>query len=1034
MTNLLLLAQRCISRMENEAYERRGLQFRSSLEGLYTLTDQLLHSKDKSYDEYRSQISTIVETSGALDINDCMLAALGNSGLHSMYKSLAGEYPLLLPLLVQHVKPFRMRYIPYGRHEVSCSDLPLDKMKCIRDADIIGRGETFDCIDLSRSEKEFLLRVDGIDILLKDHGNARWIVISGRVCNLCPDSLHSPWIKERKSSVFKRIIASKRGISKENVERALSLLSLKDYFVFSDVELASRYVHDLRKVQEAIRKPIGHLANEFLTLDKYQQRRQLLNLLLRNDKCEYYYTAYLLYDLLSIENNVQGDTAQQVMLLGSLPWKARLYFKDAMVSTVEYTESLSLGEEANIPLAQQVCLLKASDRIKSKAMNKLREVKAKSEDSGAKARQYLEGLLKIPFGSYRCEEVLTACSRSEVHIADVSTILEGAEYSGPCLELNKGLHGSRQAIECIETSIVPHLTRTRDDCIHSWFCKRPRRCVVERAKSINNLITDTTLKIRTSGSIDQMYQDILRNLSSDDRATLAALQMAGCKLHSNSNIVTQIQNKATDISSCVSEISNYMTKIGATLDVAVHGHTNAKRQVQRIIGQWMTGEPGGYCFGFEGPPGVGKTSLAKKGIAQCLLNNSGEARPFSFIAVGGASNASTLDGHNYTYVGSTWGRVVDTVMEAECLNPIIFIDELDKISNTEHGKEIIGILTHLVDPSQNDCFQDKYFAGIDIDLSKALIVFSYNDASLIDRILLDRIHRVKFDALTLEEKLVICKEYLVPEIVKKMGLPMEAGISDEGLIILITEYTQEAGVRLVKELLFEIFGELNLRVLHGEDSNCNLQLTVDDIKNKFLSNRTPCMETAVLDHDRIGLVNGLWANSFGIGGLLHIQVTNEQSNNKKDTTLKLTGKQGDVMKESADVALSIARRMAKTLGIRAVEGRFHIHVPDAATPKDGPSAGVAITTAIISVLSGKKVRCNIAVTGEVCLRGMVKAVGGLEAKIAGAVRAGASKVLFPKENLPDIQRLTSMGKIDIDVIELQPIVSMEEALKELLVE
>ena len=281
---------------------------------------------------------------------------------------------------------------------------------------------------------------------------------------------------------------------------------------------------------------------------------------------------------------------------------------------------------------------------------------------------------------------------------------------------------------------------------------------------------------------------------------------------------------------------------------------------------------------------------------------------------------------------------------------------------------------------------------------------------------------------------MICKEYLVPEIVKKMGLPAESGITEDGLVLLITEYTQEAGVRLVKELLFEIFGELNLRVLHGENNDCSLYLTSDDVKNKFMLNRTPCVETVVLNHSRVGLVNGLWANSFGIGGLLHIQVTNEPSKDNKDATLRLTGKQGDVMKESADVALSIARRMAKALGINQVGGTFHIHVPDASTPKDGPSAGVAITTAIISVLSGKKVRSDIAVTGEVCLRGMVKAIGGLEAKIAGAVRAGASKVLFPRENLADIKRLKSMGKINMNAIELQPIVSIEDALKELLVD
>ena len=147
----------------------------------------------------------------------------------------------------------------------------------------------------------------------------------------------------------------------------------------------------------------------------------------------------------------------------------------------------------------------------------------------------------------------------------------------------------------------------------------------------------------------------------------------------------------------------------------------------------MTGKQTGYCFGFEGPPGVGKTTMAKKGLAHCLKDENGEPRPFAFIALGGSSNGSTLSGHNYTYVGSTWGKIVDILMEKKCMNPIIFIDELDKVSRTEHGKEIIGILTHLVDTTQNMSFQDKYFNGIDLDMSKVLFIFSYNDVSLIDK-------------------------------------------------------------------------------------------------------------------------------------------------------------------------------------------------------------------------------------------------------------------------------------------------------------
>ena len=214
-------------------------------------------------------------------------------------------------------------------------------------------------------------------------------------------------------------------------------------------------------------------------------------------------------------------------------------------------------------------------------------------------------------------------------------------------------------------------------------------------------------------------------------------------------------------------IQNYMNEINKIMDDSVYGHTEAKRQIQRIMGQWINGEGSGYCFGFEGPPGVGKTSLAKKGLSKCLKDKDGISRPFSFIAIGGSSNGSILEGHSYTYVGSTWGKIVDILIDSRCMNPIIFIDELDKISRTENGKEIIGILTHLIDTTQNDKFQDKYFSGIDLDLSKCLLVFSYNDVNLIDPILLDRIHRIKFNFLSLDDKLKITKKFILPEIYKK---------------------------------------------------------------------------------------------------------------------------------------------------------------------------------------------------------------------------------------------------------------------------
>ena len=189
----------------------------------------------------------------------------------------------------------------------------------------------------------------------------------------------------------------------------------------------------------------------------------------------------------------------------------------------------------------------------------------------------------------------------------------------------------------------------------------------------------------------------------------------------NNNPIPILTKKCRKIKIKKNNIKTYMSDVSRILDDAIHGHDKAKRQIERIIGQWVNGENTGYCFGFEGPPGVGKTSLAKKGIAKCLNDENNVSRPFSFIAVGGSSNGSTLDGHNYTYVGSTWGKIVDILMDNKCMNPIIFIDELDKVSQTEHGKEIIGILTHLIDPTQNDSFQDKYFNGVPLDI--ALFIF-----------------------------------------------------------------------------------------------------------------------------------------------------------------------------------------------------------------------------------------------------------------------------------------------------------------------
>jgi len=488
------------------------------------------------------------------------------------------------------------------------------------------------------------------------------------------------------------------------------------------------------------------------------------------------------------------------------------------------------------------------------------------------------------------------------------------------------------------------------------------------------------------------------------------------------------------------EIRNYLKRSKEILDNAVYGHDDAKRHILRILAQNISNDKSkGNVFGIQGPMGNGKTTLVEEGISKAI------GRPFAFLSLGGATDACYLEGHSYTYEGSTWGGIIDVLMKSKCMNPVIYFDELDKVSETAKGNEIINILMHLTDPSQNSHFHDKYFQGIDFDVSKAIFIFSYNDLGKINPILRDRIVNIETKGFRLEDKIQITNKYLLPKVAKDIGMKKKDIHFDDNVIEeLIKTYTCEGGVRKLKEHLYEIIREINLRNLKGDKINMKkisfpLKITNKMIKEDFFKKKYEFKIDKIIEKPMVGIINGLYATENSNGGLTIVETKFNPSDSV--LSLELTGQQGDIMKESMSVAKSVAWNLLedkiqndllkkwKSKGNMGI----HIHCPEGATPKDGPSAGCAITCAIYSLLSDYKINNSIAITGEINLAGNVTEIGGLESKLFGAKDCGVKKVLIPKDNEKDLIKIKKQYKNlvsnDFEVICIETI---HEALEQVI--
>ena len=416
-----------------------------------------------------------------------------------------------------------------------------------------------------------------------------------------------------------------------------------------------------------------------------------------------------------------------------------------------------------------------------------------------------------------------------------------------------------------------------------------------------------------------------------------------------------------------------------------------ERILETIAVRQMNPEGKGQIICLAGPPGVGKTSIALS-VAKALN------RKLSRISLGGVRDEADIRGHRKTYIGAMPGRIVEAISRSGAMNPLLVLDEIDKLSGDYRGDPASALLEAL-DSEQNHAFRD-HFLEIPLDLSQVMFITTANSLDTIPRPLLDRMEVIQLSSYTDEEKLQIAKNHLLPKQMKEHGLKKGSlRIDEETLRAIIRDYTRESGVRQLERRLAAVCRKADMQLL----SKTVKRVTVTEKDLPKLLDMQPYPPTVHVEQEEIGVVNGLAWTEAG-GEILEVEVNVMEGSGK----LELTGNLGDVMKESAQAALSCLRSRAEALGIDPDFYKtkdIHVHFPEGAVPKDGPSAGIAMATALLSALTNRKIKAGIAMTGEVTLRGRVLPIGGLKEKTMAAKRYGIHTVLIPKDNARDLEEI-----------------------------